>query len=167
MWFWRRGCVQSSIYLGRVTAIFKEWKWQPLSHVWLFATPWTVSRQDPLSMGFPRQLAWVAMPFSRGSSPPRDQTWVSPHCRQILYHLSHPGSLQYIMGGSLYLQMKKWFYTSSTSCTTILSQSMHVLRSSISLRIRNGSRVTSLKSQLVSWKCFWKQLNLLFSCASN
>ena len=94
-----------------------------------------------------RILEWVAMPFSRGSSPPRDQTWVSPHCRQILYHLSHPGSLQYIMGGSLYLQMKKWFYTSSTSCTTILSQSMHVLRSSISLRIRNG-RVATHQSRL-------------------
>ena len=26
-----------------------------LSRVWLFATPWTVARQAPLSMGFPRQ----------------------------------------------------------------------------------------------------------------
>ena len=28
---------------------------QSLSHVWLFATPWTVARQAPLSMGFSRQ----------------------------------------------------------------------------------------------------------------
>ena len=27
--------------------------------------------------GFPRQLGWVAISFSRGSSPPRDWTWVS------------------------------------------------------------------------------------------
>ena len=35
-----------------------------------------------------RILEWVAMPFSRRSSQPRDRTWVS-HCRQILYCLSH------------------------------------------------------------------------------
>ena len=40
-----------------------------------------------------RILEWVAMPFSRGSSQPRDQTWGLLHCRQILYHLSHQGSL--------------------------------------------------------------------------
>ena len=43
-----------------------------------------------------RILEWVAFPFSRGSSQPRDQTQGSnsglPHCRQILYQLSHKGS---------------------------------------------------------------------------
>ena len=38
-----------------------------------------------------RILEWVAFPFSRGSSGPTDQTWVSPG-RQILYHLRHQGS---------------------------------------------------------------------------
>ena len=41
-----------------------------------------------------RILEWVAIPFFRGSSPPRDQTQVSCiSCmgRQILYHLSHLG----------------------------------------------------------------------------
>ena len=38
-----------------------------------------VACQVPLSMGFPGQeiLEWVAIPFSRGSSQPRDWTWVS------------------------------------------------------------------------------------------
>ena len=40
-----------------------------------------------------RILEWVAMPFSRGSSQPRDQTWGLLHCRQFLYHLSHQGIL--------------------------------------------------------------------------
>ena len=31
-----------------------------------------------------RILEWVAMPFSRGSSRPRDHTWVSWHCLLIL-----------------------------------------------------------------------------------
>ena len=48
-----------------------------LSRFRLFATLWTVARQAPLSMGFmgilhARILEWVAMPFSRGSSTPRD-----------------------------------------------------------------------------------------------
>ena len=95
------------------------WKWKLLSHVWLFATPWTVA--PPVSsahgdspgkdtgvgchalfqgifptegsnpgllhcgqilyqlshQGSPRILEWVACPFSRGSSWPRNQTRVS------------------------------------------------------------------------------------------
>ena len=35
---------------------------------------------------------WVAIPFSRGSSPPRDRTLILLHCSQSLYHLSHQGS---------------------------------------------------------------------------
>ena len=34
-----------------------------LSHVWLFETPWTVSYQAPLSMGFSRQEYWSGLPF--------------------------------------------------------------------------------------------------------
>ena len=46
----------------------------------LSMTPWTVACQSPLSMQFSRQariLEWVAFPFSRGSSLPRDWTQVS------------------------------------------------------------------------------------------
>ena len=35
---------------------------QPLSHVQLFATLWTVARQAPLSMGFSRQEYWSGLP---------------------------------------------------------------------------------------------------------
>ena len=34
-----------------------------LSHVRLFATPWTVAHQTPLSMGFSRQEYWSGLPF--------------------------------------------------------------------------------------------------------
>ena len=34
-----------------------------LSHVQLFATPWTVSHQAPQSMGFFRQEYWSGLPF--------------------------------------------------------------------------------------------------------
>ena len=50
-----------------------------LSCVQLFATPWTVDHQAPLSMEIlqARILEWVAVQSSRGSSQPRDQTQVS------------------------------------------------------------------------------------------
>ena len=41
---------------------------QSLSCVRLFATPWTVAHQAPLSMGFSRQEYWRGISFSRGSS---------------------------------------------------------------------------------------------------
>ena len=41
-----------------------------LSHVRLFATPWTVDYQDPPSMGFSRQEYWGGLPFpSPGDLP--------------------------------------------------------------------------------------------------
>ena len=45
----------------------------------LFVTQWAAACQAPLSMGIlqARALEWVAMPCSRGSSQPRDQTHVS------------------------------------------------------------------------------------------
>ena len=36
---------------------------QSLSHVRLSATPWTIARQAPLSMGFSRQEYWSGLPF--------------------------------------------------------------------------------------------------------
>ena len=39
-----------------------------LSRVQLFATPWTVAHQAPLSVGFPRQEYWSGLPFP----PPGD-----------------------------------------------------------------------------------------------
>ena len=46
-----------------------------LSRVWLFVTPRTC--QAPLSILKARILEKVAIPFPRGSSQPRDQTWVA------------------------------------------------------------------------------------------
>ena len=60
------------------------------SHVWLFATLWTVCSQVPLSMGFPRQEHLSGFPFLLQQIFP---TWGSNlcllcllHCRQILYY---------------------------------------------------------------------------------
>ena len=58
---------------GRVCA-------ESLSHVWLFASPWTIHNPPGSSVhGILRAriLEWVAIPFSRESFQPRGQTWVS------------------------------------------------------------------------------------------
>ena len=52
--------------------IVEKWKWKLLSPVRLFATPWTV---HGILQG--RILAWLAFPFSRGSSQPRNRSKVS------------------------------------------------------------------------------------------
>ena len=45
-----------------------------LSHVWLFGTPWTIARQVPLSMGFPRQDYWSGLPFPTPGDLPNPRT---------------------------------------------------------------------------------------------
>ena len=45
-------------------------KVKSFSRVWLFATPWTVAYQAPLSVGFSRQECWSGLPFlSPGDLP--------------------------------------------------------------------------------------------------
>ena len=72
-------------------AVKRKWKCESPSRALPSATPWTVARHAPLSMGFSRQeiLEWVAISSSRGSSRPRDRTWVfsiSCNDRLILHH---------------------------------------------------------------------------------
>ena len=47
---------------------------ESFSHVWFFATLWTYTGHGILQA---RTLEWVAFPFSRASSQPRDRTQVS------------------------------------------------------------------------------------------
>ena len=68
--------------------LFLDVKWKSLSHVWLFVTPWTIQ-----SMEFSRSEYWSGQPFpSPGDFPNPGIKPRSPHCRQILYQLSHKGS---------------------------------------------------------------------------
>ena len=47
-----------------------KWKCQSFSPVWLSATPWTVARRAPLSLGFPRQEYWSGLPLPSPSNLP-------------------------------------------------------------------------------------------------
>ena len=58
---------------------------QSLSRVHLFATPWIVAHQAPLSLRIFRQEHWNAISFSKGSSQTREGTGVYCFGGQILY----------------------------------------------------------------------------------
>ena len=52
---------------------------ESLSHARVFATPWTVALQVPLTMGFSRQEYWSGLPFpSPGDLPGPGIEPVSP-----------------------------------------------------------------------------------------
>ena len=51
-------------------------KYQSLSHVRLFVTPWTVAHQSPLFMGFSRQEYWSGLPCPLPGDLPNP--WVEP-----------------------------------------------------------------------------------------
>ena len=57
---------------------FESEKWKILSHchVQLLATPWTVARQAPLSVGLSRQEYWSGHVFLQGIFPAQD--WTPP-----------------------------------------------------------------------------------------
>ena len=64
-----------------------------LSCVQLFAMPWTVAYNAPLSMGLSRQEYWSGLPFLlHRIFPTQGSNLGLLHCRQMLCHLSHQGS---------------------------------------------------------------------------
>src|SRR5574337_648141 len=64
-----------------------------LNRVQLFVTPWTIAYQVPPSMGFSRQEDWSGLPFLlQEIFPTQGLNPGLPHCRQMLYRLSHQGS---------------------------------------------------------------------------
>ena len=59
--YWTHASCQSP-WFSPWLAIKHLLMWKSLSHVQLFATPWTVAREAPLSMGFFRQEYWSGLP---------------------------------------------------------------------------------------------------------
>ena len=78
---------------------------QSVSCIWLLETLWTVACQVPLSMEISQAkiLEWVAISYSRGSSPSRDRSCVSFIGRQILKGIKH------VFGFHIYPQFRVHF----------------------------------------------------------
>ena len=71
------------------------------SHVWLFATLWTIARQAPLSLRFSREEYWSGLPCpppgdlpTQGLNP---YLYVSYTGRWVLYNYHHQGSPYYYL----------------------------------------------------------------------
>ena len=114
------GILQASTLDWVAISFSNAWKWKvkvkSLSHVRLFATPWTAAYQAPPSMGFSKQEYWSGVPLPSllqstgsvivahgllalkhvGSPQIRDQTCVSCIGRQILYHWATREALLFI-----------------------------------------------------------------------
>ena len=95
------------------------------SRVRLFATPWTVAHQAPLSLGFSRQEHWSGSSFpSPGINPqPRDQTQASyVSCagtgRQVLSHWCHLGNPT---------PSRHWLWEDWFTCKVVSMLPKHVL----------------------------------------
>ena len=76
--------------------------------VWLFATPWTVAHQAPLSMGFPRQEYWSGLPFPSPEDLPDPVSCISYIGRQILYHCSTQEALSHHIQSQVTLKAPCW-----------------------------------------------------------
>ena len=63
--------------------VFFQYIWKSLSCVWFFVTPWNSPGQNT-GVG--------SLSFLQGIFPTQGSNLGLPHCRQILYQLSHKGS---------------------------------------------------------------------------
>ena len=65
--YWRHKTIQRQRLGEKAVGEIQEWslkvKVKSLSHVRLFATPWTIAYHAPPSMGFSRQESWSGLPF--------------------------------------------------------------------------------------------------------
>ena len=85
--------IKRHLLLGRkATTNLVKVKVKSLSRVRLFATPWTVAYQAPLSMGFSRQECWSGLPFpSPGDLPDPGIEPRSPELRADALPSEPPG----------------------------------------------------------------------------
>ena len=68
----------------------REAKWKSLSRVWLFATPWTILYSPWNSPG--QNTGVGSLSLLQRIFPTQGSNPGLPHCRWILYQLSHKGS---------------------------------------------------------------------------
>ena len=112
-----------------------KWKWKSLSHVWFFATPWTIQLME-----FSRPEYWVgSLSVLQWIFPTQELNPRLLHCRQILYQLSYQGSPQFSSVQSL---SRVWLFATPWIAACQASLSITNSRSSL--------RLTSIESMMPS-----------------
>ena len=95
---------------GRERLILHEKKWKLLSHVQLFPTQWAIACQVLCPWNFPGQNTGVgSLSLLQGIFSILGSNPGLPHCRQILYQLSHQRSPR-ILGWVAYPFSKRSFW---------------------------------------------------------
>ena len=85
---WRSAC-----FMVQLSHPYMKVKVELLSRVQLLATPWSVARQAPLSMGSSGQECWSGLHcLLRGIFQTQESNPSLLHWRRILFHLSRRGS---------------------------------------------------------------------------
>ena len=84
-----------------------------LSHVQLFAAPWTVAYQVPLSMGFSRQEYWSGVLFSSPEDLPDPGIKPASHALAGRFFATEPPGKPYLKC------IIQWFKKYSLACETI------------------------------------------------
>ena len=77
-------------------ALTQKWKWKSRTCVRLFVTPWTIQSTE-----FSRPEYWSGLgshSLLQGIFPTQGSNPGLPHCRQIIYQLSHKGSPRILEG---------------------------------------------------------------------
>ena len=82
LWLGEKGLVE----LVYTTEATYDGRWLVAKLCLTLETPWTAARQALPGTSQARILEWVAISFSKGSSPPRDRTFISCIGRQVLLH---------------------------------------------------------------------------------
>ena len=93
------GSCTYSFFLKEVPYCSPQWKWKSL------CDPMDYTVHGILQT---RILEWVAIPFSKGSSQPRNRTQVSHVAGRFFYHLSHQASPAFMQ---LIQQILTWMPT--------------------------------------------------------
>ena len=96
--------------------------WKSPSRAWLFATPWTVAHQAPLSLGFSRQEYWNGLPFPpSGDLPDPGIESRSPALQTYSLPSEPPGKSNFVATSKTF----PWLTLISLS-TDILTNSVYV-----------------------------------------
>ena len=116
------------------------------SHVRLFATPWTVVHQAPLSMGFSRQEHWSGLPCPPpGDLPDPGTEPASPVFQVDSLLLSHQGS-PISSANNMYflLSSSDWLMYLFSTSNTIMDRSSNNVKTCLISGVRGKALNVSL-----------------------
>ena len=126
------------------------------NHVQLFAAPWTVAHQTPLSMGFSRQEYWIAYALLQGIFPTQG---LNPHLLCLLHW--EASALQLVPPGKPYLRDIK--ENSFSHWSSLMAQMVKNLTARQEARVQPLDQEDPLEkemathSSILAWRIPWTE----------